>query len=125
MKTVYTCFSTDVVHEGHLNIINEALKYGRVVVGCLSDREMIRCTKFPITSEEERMNLYRSIEGVDEVVMQSDMLYDDVIEAIHPDYVIHGDNWKDGAESAIRAHVEELLSSYGCKIRLNSVLVSF
>jgi len=116
MKTVYTCFSTDVIHDGHLNIINHAKEYGRVVVGCLSDKEMIRCTKFPTKSEEERMNLYRQIDGVDEVVMQNNMLYDDVIETLHPDYVIHGDNWKEGAESAIRTHVEGLLSAYGGQI---------
>ena len=116
MKTVYTCFCTDVIHDGHLNILRHAAQYGRVVVGCLSDREMIRCTKFPTTSEEERMTLYRSLEGVDEVVLQGDMLYDDVIEAIHPDYVVHGDNWKEGAEKAVRDHVERLLSPYGGKI---------
>ena len=116
MKTVYTCFTTDVIHEGHLNIINHAKEYGRVVVGCLSDKEMIRCTKFPTKSEEERMNLYRQIDGVDEVVMQNNMLYDDVIKALHPNYVIHGDNWKEGAESAIRTHVEGLLSEYGGQI---------
>ena len=68
MKTVYTCFSTDVIHDGHLNIIRHAKKYGRVVVGCLSDKEMIRCTKFPTTSEEESIALYPSLEGVDEVI---------------------------------------------------------
>lgn len=116
MKTVYTCFCTDVIHDGHLNIIEHAKEYGRVVVGCLSDREMIRCTKFPTTSEEERMGLYRSIEGVDEVILQDDMLYDDVIEKVHPDYVVHGDNWKEGAEKSIRDHVEKLLSAYGGEI---------
>ncbi len=113
MKTIYTCFSTDVIHEGHLNIIRCAKEYGRVVVGCLSDREMIRCTKFPTKYEDERMKLYRSIDGVDEVIFQDDMLYDDVIEKLRPDYVIHGDNWKSGPERAIRNHVEELVSAYG------------
>ena len=116
MKTVYTCFCTDVIHDGHMNIIEHAKEYGRVVVGCLSDKEMIRCTKFPTTSEEERMELYRSIEGVDEVILQDDMLYDDVIEKVHPDYVVHGDNWKEGAEKSIRDHVEKLLSAYGGEI---------
>ena len=116
MKTVYTCFSTDVIHEGHLNIINHAKKYEKVVIGCLSDKELVRCTKFPTTTEEDRMNLYQSIEGVDDVVLQDNMLYDDVIGLIHPDYIIHGDNWKAGAESTIRSHVEQLLSVYGGKI---------
>lgn len=116
MKTVYTCFSTDVIHDGHLNIIRHAKKYGRVVVGCLSDKEMIRCTKFPTTSEEERIALYQSLEGVDEVILQDNMLYDDMIEKIHPDYVVHGDNWREGAERAVRDHVEGLLRVYGGQI---------
>lgn len=116
MKTVYTCFCTDVIHDGHLNILKHAKEYGRVVVGCLSDKEMIRCTKFPTTTEEDRMALYRTLDGVDEVILQDSMLYDDVIEKIHPDYVVHGDNWKEGAEKAVRDHVERLLTAYGGQI---------
>ena len=110
MKTVYTCFCTDVIHEGHLNIIAEAKKRGRVIVGCLSDEALIRYNKFPTISQEERIRLYRSLDGVEEVVIQNDMLYDDVITLIQPDCVLHGDNWKEGPEKAIRDHVEELLA---------------
>ena len=116
MKTAYTCFCTDVIHEGHLNIIANARKYGRVVVGCLSDKALIRYNRFPTVSQENRLKLYRSLDGVDEVVIQDDMLYDDVITLIKPDYVIHGDNWKEGPESAIRKHVDELVSAYGGEI---------
>lgn len=116
MKTVYTCFCTDVIHEGHLNIIKEAEKYGKVVVGCLSDEASVTYNRFSTIPEKERVELYRTIEGIDSVIIQKDILYDDVIERLHPDYVIHGDNWKKGAEQAIRSHVEELLSKYGGKI---------
>ncbi|MCR5367200.1 phosphoenolpyruvate mutase [Eubacterium sp.] len=116
MKTVYTCFSTDVIHDGHVNIINNAKKYGKVIVGCLTDKEMIRCTKFPTTTIEERMELYKTIDGVDEVIVQDNMLYDDVIEKLHPDYVVHGDNWKSGAEKSVRDHVEAILNAYGGEI---------
>ena len=113
MKTVYTCFCTDIIHDGHLNILNEARKLGRVIVGCLSDKALIRYNRFPTISQEDRVKLYRTLEGVDEVVIQDDMLYDDVITLIQPDYVVHGDNWKEGPECAIRKHVEELVKSYG------------
>ena len=116
MKTVYTCFCTDVIHEGHLNVLNEAKKLGRVVVGCLSDKVLIRYNKFPTVSQEERIKLYRTLDGVDEVIVQNDMLYDDIIEKIKPDYVLHGDNWKNGPELAIRSHVENEVSKYGGKI---------
>ena len=113
MKTAYTCFTTDIIHEGHLNIIENAKKYGRVVVGALSIPESIRYNRFPTISIEERIALYKSIPGVDEVIVQEDMGYRDVVEKLHPDYIIHGDNWKTGPESAIRKKVEELLSEYG------------
>lgn len=116
MKTVYTCFCTDVIHEGHLNIIEEAHKRGKVIVGALSDKALIRYNKFPTISQEERIKLYQSIDGVEEIVVQNDIMYDDVISLIHPDYVVHGDNWKENPELAIREHVAELLSQYGGEI---------
>ncbi len=116
MKTVYTCFCTDVIHAGHLNIIEEAHKRGKVIVGCLSDEALIRYNKFPTLSLDERMKLYRGIDGVEEVVIQNDMLYDDVIEKIKPDIVVHGDNWKVGPEKAIRDHVASLLAKTGGKL---------
>ena len=47
MKRVYTCFCTDVIHEGHRNIIREAGKYGELTIGVLSDAAMIRFNRFP------------------------------------------------------------------------------
>ena len=116
MKTVYTCFCTDVIHEGHLNIIRNAKKYGRVIVGALCDQALIRFDKFPTLSLDERIKLYQKLEGVDEVVVQESAMYNDVIEKFRPDYVIHGDNWKEGAGVAIRSSVERQLAEYGGKI---------
>lgn len=116
MKTVYTCFCTEVIHAGHLNIIEEAHKRGKVIVGCLSDKALIRYNRFPTLDENARMELYKKIDGVEEVVIQRDMMYDDVIPELKPDFVVHGDNWKTGPENAIRSHVEELLKEYGGKL---------
>ena len=113
MKTVYTCFCTDIIHEGHLNIIDQAHKYGKVVVGALSDAALIRYNKFPTVSFKDRVKLYESLDGVDEVVVQDSVMYDDIINELHPDYVVHGDNWKEGPEATIRENVIELLKKYG------------
>ena len=113
MKTVYTCFCTDVIHDGHLNIIEKAHQRGKVIVGCLSDEALIRYNRFPNVSQDDRLRLYRSIDGVEEVVLQNDMLYDDVIARLRPDYIVHGDNWLQEPERAIRDHVEALVAAYG------------
>ncbi len=113
MKTVYTCFCTDVIHQGHLNIIENARAYGRVVIGALSDEALIRYNKFPTISLDQRIRLYEALNGVDQVIVQDSIMYDDVIGKLHPDYVVHGDNWKEGPEAAIRENVKALLAAYG------------
>lgn len=116
MKTVYTCFCTDVIHDGHLNIIEQAHKYGKVIVGALSDPALIRYNRFPTKSLEERIQLYRELDGVDDVIVQDSIMYDDVIKKLKPDYVVHGDNWKEGSEAAIRDNVIKCLGEYGGKL---------
>ena len=37
-KIVYIALSVDVLHHGHINLINHAKKYGKVVAGLLTDR---------------------------------------------------------------------------------------
>lgn len=113
MKKIYTCFCTSIIHEGHINIINEAKKYGEVIVGVLSDEAMVRFNKFPSVSFEKRMEMARNIDGVSRVVIQKEIMYDNIIAELHPDYVIHGDNWTVGAMKVIRDNVEKLLSEYG------------
>lgn len=113
MATVYTVLCTDVIHEGHLNIINEARKLGDVIVGALTDEALIRYNRFPTVSLEERIKLYEAIEGVSKVVIQDDIMYDKAIAEIKPNYVVHGDNWKSGPESAIRENVIKALATVG------------
>lgn len=116
MKIVYTCFTTDIIHEGHLNILNEARKYGEVIVGVLADKAMVRFDRFPILNQDERLNLMKSLEGIKDAIIQEDIMYDSVIEKYHPNYIIHGDNWKTGPMKAIRDHVEKKIKDYGGKI---------
>lgn len=116
MKKVYTCFCTDVIHEGHLNIIKNAQQYGEVIIGVLSDEAMVKFNRFPTISFEERIQMVKDIEGVSRVVIQNEIMYDAVIAEIQPDYVIHGDNWTSGPMKAIRDNVVALLKEYGGRV---------
>ena len=116
MSIAYTCFTTDVIHEGHLNIIKKASEYGEVVVGVMTDETMIKFDRFPTIPFEKRMEMIEKLDGVSRVIKQETVMYDDVIPSLRPDYVIHGDNWLSGPLKAVRDNVEKLLSSYGGKI---------
>ena len=116
MKKVYTCFCTDVIHEGHLNIIKEAKKLGDVYVGVLSDAAMIKFNRFPTIGFEERVALVKNVDGVKEVLIQDEVMYDKIVDKLHPDYIIDGDNWKVGPMKAVRDNAERLINAYGGKI---------
>ena len=112
-KRVYTCFCTDVIHEGHLKIIDAAKELGDVTVGVLCDSEMIRYNRFPVLATEQRVEMVSKIPGIKNVVVQNSMLYDEIIETLHPDYVVHGDNWNSGPLQVIRDNILGLLNKYG------------
>ena len=113
MKKVYTCFCTDVIHDGHLNIIREAEKLGEVTVGVLADAASIRYNRFPTISLEERIELVRGIPGVAHVIVQHEIMYDEVFETLKPDYIVHGDNWSEPSMQAIRTNILGLIGRYG------------
>ena len=112
-KQVYTCFCTDIIHEGHLNIIRESAKLGVLTVGVLTDSKMIRYNRFPTKTTTERVEMLRTIPGVSEVVVQDSIMYDDVIKELRPDYVVHGSNWDDPGMDCIKKNILSLLEKYG------------
>lgn len=113
MKRVYTCFCTDIIHEGHLNIIKTASKLGTVTVGVLTDKEMIRYNRFPTKTMEERINMIKVLPKVENVIVQNTIMYDEVIRDLRPDYVVHGSNWDEPGMKVIRENILSLLVQYG------------
>ena len=116
VKKVYTCFSTDVIHEGHLNIIAEAAKYGEVTVGVLSDKAKVRWDRFPVISFQERFDMIKNLDCVSDVVLQDTVRYDGILDKLKPDFVIHGDNWNVYPQSVLRDNVIANLSRWGGKL---------
>ena len=113
MKTVYVGMCADVVHPGHLNIINTAKELGRVVVGLLTDEAIASYKRRPFFSYEQRKTLVEHIKGVDEVVPQATLDYVDNLREFRPDFVVHGDDWKEGVQSETRQRVIDALAEWG------------
>ena len=49
-KIVYIGLSGDIIHHGHINLINKASRYGKLVVGLLTDKAILEKKKLPILS---------------------------------------------------------------------------
>ncbi len=112
MNTIYACFSTDIIHEGHINIIKEAKKYGEVIIGVLSDEAMVKFDRFPTIPLEERIHQIEQIREVDKVIIQNTVSYKENLIKYKPNYVIHGDNWKYNIQQTIRSEVIDLLNEW-------------
>lgn len=113
---VYMCFSTDIIHSGHIAIIQKAAQLGRVTVGVLSDEAVANFKRFPLIPYAERKALIENIRGVAEVVEQKQLSYVENLRALKPDYVVHGDDWKEGFQKAIRDEVIGVLVEYGGRL---------
>lgn len=116
MKTVYIAMSADIIHNGHINIINEGAKLGEVIIGLLSDKAIASYKRLPLLKYEERKSIFEAFKGVREVVMQDTLDYTSNLLKYKPDYVVHGDDWRSGVQKNIRAKVIETLSAYGGKL---------
>ena len=105
--------SADLIHPGHLNIINEARKYGEVIVGVLTDKAIASYKRLPFLTYEQRKTIVENIKGVSQVVEQTTLDYVPNLRKIKPDYVVHGDDWRTGVQRETRQRVIDALAEWG------------
>ena len=113
MKKVYIGMSADLIHQGHLNVIAEGRKLGKVIIGLLTDEAIASYKRLPLISFNERKLIVENLKGVEKVVPQTSLDYVPNLKAIKPDYVVHGDDWKTGIQKKIRQRVIDTLAEWG------------
>ena len=115
-RLVYMCFSTDIIHGGHISIIKKAQKLGKLIIGVLSDEAVASYKRIPVVPASERLVMFENISGVYKVVEQKTLSYKENLEKYKPSIVVHGDDWCDGFQKDIRNEVASILASYGGKL---------
>ena len=115
-KKVYIGMSADIIHPGHLNIIHEAQKLGYVTVGVLTDAAISSYKRLPYLNYEQRSLIVKNLKGVEEVIPQSTLDYVPNLELLRPDFVVHGDDWKEGVQKETRQRVIDTISKWGGKV---------
>lgn len=115
-KSVFVSMSTDIIHGGHIAIIEKAAELGDVTVGVLTDEAVASFKRYPLLSYEERVKIISQIKGVSRVVCQDTISYRGVLEKYKPDIVVHGDNWRTDHLKPVRTECLEILESYGGRL---------
>ena len=115
-KTVYIALSVDVLHHGHINLINHAKKYGKVIAGLLTDSAISSQKRLPLLNFSQRKKILENISGISKVVAQSEWEYSKNILKIKPNYMVHGDDWKFGNDKNLRNGTIKALKKIGGKL---------
>lgn len=115
-KNVYIGMSADLIHPGHINIINEAAKLGELTVGVLTDTAIASYKRLPFMTYEQRKTVVENLKGVCNVIPQETLDYRDNLNSFRPDIVVHGDDWKEGVQLKTRQQVIDTLDKWGGKL---------
>ncbi len=115
-KIVYVPLAVDILHSGHLNIINRAKKYGKVVIGLLSDNAVAEYKNIPALEYEERYKIVKNLKNIHKIIKQDTWDYSKVLNSLKPDYFVHGDDWRKGIQKKTRQKVIRLLKKNKAKL---------
>ena len=115
-KIAYVAMSADLVHPGHINVIQEASKFGDVYIGLLTDKAIASYKRVPFMSWEQRAEVIGALSLVKRVVRQSTLDYVPNLRKFKPDYVVHGDDWQTGIQTKIRKDVIKVLDEWNGKL---------
>src|SRR5688500_18862800 len=113
---VYAAMAADPVHSGHVRVLGEAAKLGRVIVGLLTDQAIASYKRLPYLTYEQRKVVVESMRQVAYVVPQRTLDYAENLRTLRPDVVVHGDDWRTGVQAAVRGRVIETLREWGGRL---------
>ncbi len=115
-RSVYIGMSIDILHHGHINVIEHGRKYGDVIVGLLTDAAIADHKRLPYLPFEQRRKIVENIRGVERVVPQREWDYAPNLKRYQPDYMVHGDDWLEGPLAPYREKAIAALREYGGKL---------
>jgi phosphoenolpyruvate phosphomutase / 2-hydroxyethylphosphonate cytidylyltransferase len=106
----------DLLHAGHINVLEEATGHGEVTVGLLTSTAINELNDSAYLKYEQRLQVIKNLTMVKDVIPQESASYKDNLIKVKPDYVVHGDDWIDGKQSKYRQEVIDVLNEWGGKL---------
>ncbi len=97
MKTVFTNGCFDILHIGHIKLLEFCKQQGDyVIVGLNSDESVKRLKgeKRPVNNENNRLNILKSIKYVDQVFIFNEDTPYELIKILNPDIIVKGGDYK-------------------------------
>lgn len=115
-KKVFVPMACDLIHEGHINILENASRYGNVIVGLLTDKAIASYKPLPLLSYEKRKRIILSLKFVNSVYKTTEWDYQSALEKLKPEIVVHGDDWKSNNQKQVRKNVINKIKKWKGKL---------
>jgi len=115
-EMAYVGMAGDILHSGHINILNEASKLGEVVVGLLTDEAIASYKRVPLLDYQQRLSVISSLSQVSKVLPQETLDYTQNLIELKPKFLVHGSDWKTGVQSEIRSKAFQVMSRWDGEI---------
>ena len=112
-KKVYLALSADLLHHGHMNVLTKAASLGDITIGLMTDSAIAKYKRLPNLSYDQREIIVKGLKGVSDVIPQNTMDYSENLRKVKPNYVVHGDDWRQGIQREQRNQVIEVLEEWG------------
>ena len=101
-KIVYIAMSVDLIHQGHINIISEGRKLGKVIIGLLTDEAISSYKRLPLITFADRKTIIENLKGVDKVIPQTTLDYVSNIKKLKPVEPYKGKGIKEKGQYILR-----------------------
>lgn len=130
MKKVFVNGTFDLLHRGHLELLNFAKSYGEYLIVAIDTDERVKEKKGlsrPIYNQDERKFFLNMLKPVDQVeLFSSDEELEQLIKGFNPDIMIVGSDWKNkpviGSQYAKRLIFFDRISDYATTKTIHSII---
>jgi rfaE bifunctional protein nucleotidyltransferase chain/domain len=116
-KIILTSGCFDIVHKGHIKILQEAKELGDILIVCVSSDKQIKYLKGesrPVNNLNDRLAVLRSIQYIDYIIAYDEINYsqektlDDYMIKINPFFWVKGTDYTENEIRKLHPHLKDI-----------------
>ena len=109
--------SADFFHHGHVNLLLKAKKFGKIIVGLMTDKGIRSYKgKLPFFKYSQRKKVLKEIACIKKIIPLDGLEYAKTAEKYQLDYFVHGDDWIKGPQSKERQILIKTMRKWNGKV---------
>ena len=113
---VFLPMAADILHYGHIRILNKSSLFGSVVIGLMTDKGIASYKKKSFFSYKKRFEVLSSLKKIELIIPLEGLIYIEIAEILKPKYFVHGSDWRNGPQAKVRLGLKKIMSNWNGKL---------